>query len=82
MEAALCGVFVGIYGNRSGPTINPLLGVVEEDYWSVLYTPEDFRKALSKDLPIIVLPTSSYLQTTSYENVAKMIGVSKNSFTE
>jgi hypothetical protein len=82
VEAALCGVFVGIYGNRSGPTINPLLGVVEEDYWSVLYTPEDFRKALSKDLPIIVLPTSSYLQTTSYENVAKMIGVSKNSFTE
>jgi len=47
-EAVYCGVPVVIVGNLSGPTTNPLEGVVEGAHWKVCYTGKCIQEMLNK----------------------------------
>ena len=62
LEAVVCGIPVAILGNRSGPSKNPLHGIVDQNYWSICYTPSDLRKAIFRTPPEKPLNNTNYLQ--------------------
>jgi len=47
-EAALCGIHVAVVGNRTGPTSNPLDGIISSDCWKVCYDSNDLLEILDK----------------------------------
>jgi len=76
MEAIVCGIPVVIPGNRSGPTINPLHGIVDKKYWSVCYTGNDINNLLSleyKDNLVKELDMCFYFHDITQDNVCSMI---------
>jgi hypothetical protein len=77
LEAVITGVPVAIVGNRSGPTINPLYGIVDDAYWSICYTPEDLINAIKKRPPMEGLNKSIYLERATSEKVLKMLSFEK-----
>jgi len=73
LEAVLCSVPVAILGNRSGPTINPLEGIVDEAYWSICYTPEALETAIWVEKPQKSLPVAPYLVAPTPEGVLDLL---------
>lgn len=73
IEALVCGVPVSIIGNRSGPTINPLVGVVDQKYWSVSYTSIDLEKNIDKAYLKYELNSDSLFLKVSQEKVREMM---------
>jgi hypothetical protein len=75
LEALICGTSVAILGNRSGPTINSLQGVVDKAYWSICYTSDDLIKTISEDFNKVEIPLSSseYFLEVSLDRVKKMM---------
>jgi len=73
LEAVGCGVPVAIIGSRSGPTINPLLGVVSDSYWSVCYRSEELLDAITRDFSVEKLDLSNYLEPVTKKGVMEMM---------
>jgi len=48
LEGALFGIPVVIIGSRNMVTLNPLLGLLPSNSWSVAYNKDEFLKAISK----------------------------------
>jgi len=53
LEAAVMGVPVAIAGNRSGPAMNPLSGIFDNDHkrWKLVYSGNDIQSLLMSDPP-------------------------------
>ncbi len=49
VDAAVCGIRVAIVGNISGPTINRLSGIIDENLWHVCYTSDDLQSQIIFD---------------------------------
>jgi len=73
LEAVLCNIHVAIIGNQSGPTINPLEGIVQNDRWSICYTPEELEECIHQDSPRDTLDSSRYLTKVTPEGVLEML---------
>jgi len=69
LEAVVSGIPVSILGSRSGPTLNPLEGIVDEKYWSVCYTCEHLQEALAHKPPNQPLNVSDYLMDVTPKTV-------------
>jgi len=76
-EAVTCGVPVVIVGNKTGPTSNPLLGVIDPKYWKVCYTLECVKSMLDRDVDTINLDVSQLLTKVSNESVDDFLSCSK-----
>jgi len=73
LEAALCNTHVVILGNQSGPTINPLDGIVPEDYWSICYTPSELEGLIKCEKACTTLESAPYLTKVTPEGVLEML---------
>ncbi len=73
LEAIVCGVSVAILGSRSGPTINPLEGIISMDYWSACYTSKDISDAVSRRFPEMQVDATHYLETVSKAGIERMM---------
>lgn len=73
LEAVLCNIHVAIIGNQAGPTINPLEGIVQNDRWSICYTPEELEECIDQDSPRDTLDSSRYLTKVTPEGVLEML---------
>lgn len=73
LEAVLCSVPVAILGSRSGPTINPLEGIVDEEYWSICYTPEALEMAILAEKPQKSVPVAPYFVTPTSKGVLDLL---------
>lgn len=73
LEAVLYSVHVAILGSRSGPTINPLEGFVDEAYWSICYTPDALETAILEEKTHIPLQVAPYLVATTQEGVLDLL---------
>ena len=73
MEAVACGVYVAVIGNRSGPTINRLYGLVDNCYWSICYTSKHIEKLLTRDLIINDIDVYDYFKPVTSKEVVKMM---------
>jgi len=76
LEAVLNGVTVAIVGSTSGPTINPLAGIVANGYWFECYTPDDIVNAVNHDFPAQELDSSKYFMPVNREAVSRMLSCS------
>ena len=73
LEAVLCSVPVAILGSRSGPTINPLEGIVDKEHWSICYTSDALEMAILAEKPRNSLPVAPYLVATTPEGVLDLL---------
>jgi hypothetical protein len=73
LEAAVSGIYVAIIGNRSGPTINRLSGLVDESFWSICYTAEDLEYLLIRRLTVGEIDVSKYFNPITLEGSIKMM---------
>ena len=73
LEAILCNTHVAILGNRSGPTINPLDGIVHEDHWSICYTPSELMGLIDGETSSTTLESAPYLTKVTPEGVLEML---------
>ena len=67
------GIYVAIIGNRSGPTINRLSGLVDESFWSICYTAEDLEYLLIRRLTVGEIDVSKYFNPITLEGSIKMM---------
>jgi len=73
IEAVVCGLFVAIIGDRSGPTKNPLLNIVDKSYWSVCYTSNELERVIKNDIQLQKLDKSKYLEKITEKGVIEMM---------
>jgi hypothetical protein len=73
LEAVLCSVCVAILGCRSGPTINPLEGIVDEEFWSICYTPKALEMAILAKKPEKSVPVAPYFVTPTLQGVLELL---------
>jgi hypothetical protein len=73
LEAVACGIHVAIVGNRSGPTINRLFGLVDESFWSICYTLEDLEHAILRQPIEQKIDTNKYFHPITTGNTMEMM---------
>lgn len=73
LEAVVCGIPVAILGSRSGPTLNPLKGIIDDSFWSVCFTSENLKDALIRNPPNQHLNISHYLKDVTPETVSQFL---------
>lgn len=73
LEAALSGIYVAIIGNRSGPTINRLSGLVDKSFWSICYTTEDLECLLKRRIRVGEIDASKYFNPITLEGTMQMM---------
>ncbi len=73
LEAVACGIHVAIVGNRSGPTINRLFGLVDESCWSICYTLEDLEHAILHQPIEQKIDTNKYFHPITAGNTMEMM---------
>jgi hypothetical protein len=68
VEGALLGVHTVVVGGRSGPTQNPLVGMISKDRWSLCYTVEDLKEALKENKTFTPLNIEDYFSKLTKKN--------------
>ena len=72
-EAVTCGVPVEIVGNNTGPTSNPLMGIIDPRYWKVCYTSDCVRSMLDESRRDIGLDADRLLTRVTEQSVADFL---------
>jgi hypothetical protein len=73
LEAIVCETPVTIIGNRSGQTINPLSGVIDQKYWSISYSAGDLLNNIAKTPATFKLESETIFSGVSQKNVKDMM---------
>lgn len=73
LEAIVFETPVTIIGNRSGQTINPLSGVIDQKYWSISYSASDLLKNIDKTPSTFQLNRETIFSSVSQKSVNDMM---------
>lgn len=72
-EAVTCGVPVVIVGSNTGPTSNPLMGIIDSKYWKICYSSDCIRSMLDESLRDIDLNAEHLLTRVTEHSVAEFL---------
>ena len=73
LEAAVLGLPVAIMGNISGPTQNPLVGLIDPDRWNVVYTVDDFIELIIHSKVENHLDLTKFFSKPSVQNTKEFL---------
>jgi len=74
-EAVSCGVRVVIIGNLTGPTSNPLEGIVSPDYWKICYSTDCLLEMLAQRDQFLGIDREELLLPVTRESVAGFLNL-------
>jgi len=74
-EASLSGIRVVIAGNRSGPTSNPLSGIMSSDGWRICYDSDCLSDVLSDIHQPLVISKKSRLISVTKKSVDEFVSL-------
>lgn len=68
LEAAVLGVPVAIFGNRSSATQNPLEDIVSPRFWKICYSADELLAFIQQELPMADVVLSKFFSPITPEN--------------
>tara|TARA_B110000008_G_scaffold277810_1_gene319989 strand:- start:1795 stop:3465 length:1671 start_codon:yes stop_codon:yes gene_type:complete len=77
VDAAVCGVRVAIIGNDSGPTINRLAGIIDENLWAVCFNSLELENQVILDKNINQIDKNEYFNPVTSKEIINMMKFEK-----